>query len=226
MVAMLKFNATKWNRINGKDFRKRRNLLWLSLLVVAVGVVAFAFYGTSRNNEGAEGTKDGWETAALVPPPEKVIMKEERPAESAAFMSLAGQKGTAVLIEKKAHKLTVLRDGERLKEYGIAVGKNGGDKKRVGDMRTPEGSFSVQQIQNASGWTHDFRDGKGAVKNAYGPLFIRLKTDPWKGIGIHGTHDPASIGTDVTEGCVRLHNNDLLEFRELIAVGTKVVISP
>jgi lipoprotein-anchoring transpeptidase ErfK/SrfK len=222
---MLNFNAARWKKINGKGFRKRRHILWISLFVVAAGAVVFAFYGASRNSGDAVGIQDDWKTAALVPP--EVIMEEESPVtESAAFASLSGQKGVAVLIEKKAHRLTVLRDGKKLKEYGIAVGKNGGDKKRVGDMRTPEGSFAVQQIQNASGWTHDFRDGKGTVKNAYGPLFIRLKTDPWKGIGIHGTHDPASIGTDVTEGCVRLNNDDLLEFRELIAVGTKVVISP
>jgi lipoprotein-anchoring transpeptidase ErfK/SrfK len=93
-------------------------------------------------------------------------------------------------------------------------------------MRTPEGNFSVQQIQNASTWAHDFRDGKGSIPNAYGPFFIRLRTGPWKGIGIHGTHNPNSIGTNATEGCIRLNNSDLLEFKGMIAVGTEVTIYP
>ncbi|MDR0615258.1 MAG: L,D-transpeptidase [Synergistaceae bacterium] len=189
--------------------------------------MTFAFNRTSEIADYERDTRDGAEKAPLVREPEDVVMEEDTlPEAGAEFARISGQSGVAVLIEKKAHRLTVMRDGVKLKEYGIAVGKNGGDKKRVGDMRTPEGVFPVQRIENASKWTHDFRDGKGAIKNAYGPLFIRLDTDPWKGIGIHGTHDPASIGTDVTEGCVRLNNGDLLEFRGLIAVGTKVLISP
>ena len=202
-------------------------MLWISLFFVIVGAVTFAFNRTSEIADYEGDTRDGAEKAPLVREPEDVVMEEDTlPEAGAEFARISGQSGVAVLIEKKAHRLTVMRDGVKLKEYGIAVGKNGGDKKRVGDMRTPEGVFPVQRIENASKWTHDFRDGKGAIKNAYGPLFIRLDTDPWKGIGIHGTHDPASIGTDVTEGCVRLNNDDLLEFRGLIAVGTKVLIRP
>ena len=213
--------------MNDKNFRKRGSLLWISLFFVIVGAVTFAFNRTSEIADYERDTRDGAEKAPLVREPEDVVMEEDTlPEAGAEFARISGQSGVAVLIEKKAHRLTVMRDGVKLKEYGIAVGKNGGDKKRVGDMRTPEGVFPVQRIENASKWTHDFRDGKGAIKNAYGPLFIRLDTDPWKGIGIHGTHDPASIGTDVTEGCVRLNNDDLLEFRGLIAVGTKVLIRP
>ncbi|MBR1487120.1 MAG: L,D-transpeptidase, partial [Synergistaceae bacterium] len=31
---------------------------------------------------------------------------------------------------------------------------------------------------------------------------------------IHGTHDPNSIGTNVTEGCIRLNNADIAELKE------------
>ena len=51
------------------------------------------------------------------------------------------------------------------------------------------------------------------IKNAYGPWFIRLKT-PWSGIGIHRTHDPASIGSNATEGCIRLRNENLHTLKE------------
>jgi lipoprotein-anchoring transpeptidase ErfK/SrfK len=226
---MINFSqAPKWKRIDSAEFRTRHLSLWLALAVVVAGTVVFAIYGMSENADPAKDEPIAAdETAAAVSPEPGVVMEEETPkAENAAFASLAREPGVAVLIEKRSHRLTVLRDGQKLKEYGIAVGKNGGDKQRVGDMRTPEGAFPVQRIENASKWTHDFRDGKGVIQNAYGPLFIRLKTDPWKGIGIHGTHDPKSIGTDVTEGCIRLNNDDLLEFRELIAVGTKVLIAP
>lgn len=131
-----------------------------------------------------------------------------------------------VVVDKSAHRLTVFQGGKKLREFGIAVGKNIGDKRSSGDMRTPEGSFPVEQIHNATHWVHDFGDGNGMIAGAYGPLFIRLQTPPWKGIGIHGTHDPDSIGSNATEGCVRMQNEDLTEFAGMIDIGTSVTILP
>ena len=114
--------------------------------------------------------------------------------------------------------------GNILEEYPIACGRNYGNKKKRGDNRTPEGVFTVQQIQNASAWTHDFRDGKGEIKGAYGSHFIRLKTG-FQGIGIHGTHAPESIGTRATEGCIRLKNEDLLKLVNNIKLDMVVIIT-
>ena len=47
-----------------------------------------------------------------------------------------------------------------------------------------------------------------------------------KGIGIHGTHKPESIGTRDTEGCIRLHNDDLRQLVGHVRVGMTVVILP
>lgn len=146
-------------------------------------------------------------------------------AESASAPQ-ANQKGVWVRIVKVDFQLHLMDGGKILHSYPIATGKNIGDKKKVGDMRTPEGTFSVQQVQNATAWTHDFRDGKGVIAGAYGPWFIRLKTDPWKGIGIHGTHDPNSIGTRVSEGCIRMHNRDLEVLKKRVKPGMTVVIEP
>lgn len=108
--------------------------------------------------------------------------------------------------------------------FPVALGKNYGNKVEPGDMRTPEGEFTVQQIQDASDWGHDFKDGKGFIPNCYGNWFIRLKTPPHSGIGIHGTHDPNSIGTRATEGCIRLNNADLDKLKPLVKIGMKVTI--
>ena len=135
-------------------------------------------------------------------------------------------KGLWVRILKNKFQLQLMDGDKTLHTYPIAVGKNAGNKQKTGDMRTPEGKFSVQQIQNATAWTHDFRDGKGTIAGAYGPWFIRLKTAPWNGIGIHGTHDPSSIGTRASEGCIRMHNGDLEALKKRIKPGTAVVIEP
>ena len=117
-----------------------------------------------------------------------------------------------------------MQDKVPIKTYKVAIGKNQGQKEAVGDLRTPDGNFTVDELCDASYWTHDFGDGKGEIKGAYGPLFISLDTPGWSGIGIHGTHDPGSIGTRASEGCVRMHNNELRELAKFVKVGMKVDI--
>ena len=129
-----------------------------------------------------------------------------------------------IRINKSEYTLSLYKGSELVKTYPVAVGKNPGDKQRVGDNRTPTGSFKIVSIENASKWTHDFRDGKGKIAGAYGPWFLRLDAKGWKGIGIHGTHDPDSRGTNATEGCIRLSNEDIAELRQYAYRNMPVVI--
>lgn len=131
-----------------------------------------------------------------------------------------------IVVSKQDMRLRVYDyKGTRLMDYGIACGKNFGQKHKVGDMKTPEGMFFVQSIEDASERTHDFGDGLGEIQGAYGPYFIRLDTPGNKGIGIHGTHDPLSIGTRATEGCIRLNNNDLVELVNVVRPGMMVLVT-
>lgn len=126
-------------------------------------------------------------------------------------------------IVKKEYTL-YLKSGDKVVEkFQIAIGANPGQKQHVGDMTTPTGDFYIEEIIPAHYWTHDFKDGKGEIAGAYGPWFLSLKT-PWDGIGIHGTHDPNSVGTMASEGCVRMHNEDIIRVKEQSYVGMRVVI--
>lgn len=114
--------------------------------------------------------------------------------------------------------------GREFLEFPVACGKNLGQKQQAGDNRTPEGVFRVTSRENSSYWTYDF--GHGPVKGAYGPLFFRLRTPGFTGVGIHGTHDPASVPGRATHGCLRLRNDDLLTLAPYITIGTIVIILP
>ena len=122
--------------------------------------------------------------------------------------------------------------------YPICYARNEGPKTRTGDMCTPECSLGhpaiVCQIQDASAWQHDFKDGRGSFL-AYGPWFMRLdlsKSDCHAGcrrtrsIGIHGsTGNEASVPGRDSEGCIRLRDADLQELKaRFVKVGTRVVI--
>lgn len=129
-----------------------------------------------------------------------------------------------VVIDKQNLLLHVIEKGDTLLSVPVCVGVNFGDKIKSGDKKTPEGTFSISQIQNSSKWIHDFGDGKGAVRGAYGPWFFRLRTPKWTSIGIHGTCFPESIGKRESEGCIRLRNEDLMKLKPLVSIGTKVII--
>lgn len=135
-----------------------------------------------------------------------------------------------ILIKKQTFKLYTIDDnGNILAIFDCALGKNIGQKEKEGDMKTPTGTFVIDEIIDASSWSHDFKDGKGEIAGAYGPWFISLDTSnlskgAWGGIGIHGTHDPDSIGKRVSEGCIRLSNKDIQTLKSFAKIGMKVVI--
>ena len=146
----------------------------------------------------------------------------ERPAPAPARTVNNGKYN--IKVNKSTYTLTLYKGDEPVKSYSIAVGRNPGDKQRKGDNRTPVGDFKIVSIENASKWSHDFRDGKGKIAGAYGPWFLRLDAKGWKGIGIHGTHDPDSRGTMATEGCIRLSNEDIAELKQYAYRNMPVVI--
>jgi hypothetical protein len=137
------------------------------------------------------------------------------------------ERAAFIIIDKQKMELSVFDlDGACLNTFPMGCGKSYGNKMQEGDNCTPEGVFRISDIENSSGWKHDFNDGKGEITGAYGPWFLRLSTEPHKGIGIHGTHLPNSIGTRCTEGCIRLHNDDIAKLKELAYCGLTVIILP
>ena len=45
-------------------------------------------------------------------------------------------------------------------------------------------------------------------------------------LGLHGTNEPDSIGQDVSNGCIRVANDVVIQLAELLPLGTPVQISP
>ncbi len=141
---------------------------------------------------------------------------------------LGRKRKTSIVVVSKADMTLRCynRRAEQTACYPVATGLNPGKKTSKGDMKTPEGVFRIAKICNSRSWSHDFHDGLGEIKDAYGPRFIRLDTPGFSGVGIHGTCKPESIATRASEGCIRMHNDDVLKFAKSVRRGTLVVISP
>ena len=60
----------------------------------------------------------------------------------------------------------------------------------------------------------------GGPGNPLGARALYLGSTDYR---IHGTNDPASIGTQVSSGCIRLRNADVIDLYRRVSVGTKVL---
>ena len=209
------------------------------VLVLALVFGAYSYLSAADEPPAAPVTAQaGGRTAPPAAAPAKAATKEDPAAPAARAEDTAAEEsarpaaapaGTSILIKKSEFRLYLFEDGNVIRSFPVALGKNAGQKRVSGDMKTPDGSFPIDEVIDSSDWTHDFGDGKGEIEGAYGPYFISLDTSElsggaWDGIGIHGTHDPASIGTRASEGCIRMHNSDLLALKKHITVGTEVTI--
>lgn len=106
----------------------------------------------------------------------------------------------SILINRSARTLTLYKDNKVYKVYPVAVGK--------GSTPTPQGTFRIINKQANPG-------------GPYGARWLGLSA---RGIGIHGTNMPGSIGGPVSHGCIRMYNKDVIELSNLVPVGTVVKI--
>ncbi|MBA0088557.1 MAG: L,D-transpeptidase, partial [Acidobacteria bacterium Pan2503] len=84
---------------------------------------------------------------------------------------------------------------------------------------SPTGSFElVDRIANPTWYTKGKVVGPGRA-NPLGTRWLGLSL---KGYGIHGTNNPASIGHDLSHGCIRMRNRDVEELFGMVAIGDEV----
>jgi lipoprotein-anchoring transpeptidase ErfK/SrfK len=132
--------------------------------------------------------------------------------------------GFYIIIMKKLHKLGLYQDGILIKVYPIAIGRKQADKAKDGDDATPEGFFNLKSVSNSTDWIYYNYKLKKHLPNLYGPWFYSVNTgregtfsgQGWRGIGIHGTNNPASIGGNMSAGCIRLYNEDIVALKAIL----------
>ena len=205
-------------------------LLVITLLQLPVCAAAKKSDKTQKSTKAPKATKNS-ETKLPASQKETIVpdktpineTKTQASRVAKTYAEMIKNEPVLIVVEKAKYKLHLFKAGQEIKSYDVAIGKNPGQKERVGDMTTPSGEFKVDEIIASNNWTHDFNDGKGEIEGAYGPWFVSLETG-WIGIGIHGTHDPDSIGTMASEGCIRMKNDQVAELKKLVFVGAKVIV--
>ena len=220
-----------------KGFGKYRALVagLVGGLFVLSGSFALGYHGADalpgkERPVASVGNTEWKESPQQVPEKPKDKAGKTQPPAAAKPAVLDPAAVYRIVVDKSEHRFYLYQGDTLVRDWPCAVGRGGlGQKQRRGDNMTPVGTFRVDEIDDASTWTHDFGDGNGEIAGAYGPWFLSLDTEAlsggrWDGIGIHGTHDPASLGTDASEGCVRLANKNLEELHRIARVGMTVEI--
>ncbi|CAM3983005.1 L,D-transpeptidase [Paenibacillus alkaliterrae] len=76
--------------------------------------------------------------------------------------------------------------------------------------QTPTGEFTIINKQANPG-------------GPFGAFWMGLSKPHY---GIHGTNDPSSIGRMVSQGCIRMYNDDVVALSQIVPVRTRVTIRP
>ncbi|MDP6432889.1 MAG: L,D-transpeptidase family protein [Candidatus Scalindua sp.] len=122
-----------------------------------------------------------------------------------------------VLVDKSDYTLTLLLDGRFIKQYPVGIGKS--DK-------TPVGKFIVDnKLINPVWYSPDGIYQFGDPNNILGTRWIGFEDkNGLYGYGIHGTTDPDSIGKEMSNGCIRLRNEDVEDLFDYVKPKLTVVI--
>ena len=122
-----------------------------------------------------------------------------------------------VLVDKSDYTLTLLLDGRFIKQYPVGTGKS--DK-------TPVGKFVIDnKLKDPVWYSSDGIYPFGDPKNVLGTRWIGFEDkNGLYGYGIHGTTDPDSIGKEMSNGCVRLKNEDVQDLFDYVKTKMTVVI--
>jgi lipoprotein-anchoring transpeptidase ErfK/SrfK len=131
--------------------------------------------------------------------------------------------GTVVIDTAHTYLYYVLGDGKAMR-YGIGVGREGftwaGVQKVARKAEWPDWYPPPEMVARQPYLPRMTAGGPG---NPLGARAMYLGNSEYR---IHGTNNPATIGKQVSSGCIRLTNDDVSDLYERVQVGAKVVVLP
>jgi L,D-transpeptidase catalytic domain len=141
---------------------------------------------------------------------------------------------TSILIEKSNHRLTLYYNQKPVKSYAVVFGDPQEDKRREGDLKTPEGILRIQDKYPHPKWSKflwlDYPNAQSQCKHdrAKQRGEIPLSSGIGGEVGIHGVPMGADAWVDNrknwTWGCPSLKTKNVDELYEVVQVGTIVEI--
>lgn len=223
--------------------RVNPNRFWMSAGAVAVGVGLLSALAVPVLAQSAPEVSDGAApeilAAAKMPLIKQIeqIEQAEQIEQPVTEQPVTEQLGVEQDVEQDVEHLAVSADmrlvlslearqvslyqGERLvSSYPVAIG--------AAETPTPQGQFTVSQMivepMWQSPWTGELHEP--GLNSALGLRWIGFSTSDRGSFGFHGTPTVNSIGQAASNGCVRMHNQDIVALFEQVVPGMPVLVIP
>ncbi|HMF22294.1 MAG TPA: L,D-transpeptidase [Pseudolabrys sp.] len=140
-----------------------------------------------------------------------------------------------IVVDPAHHYLYYVEGGGKAQRYGIAVGGEGFGWSGVAKVHSkqewpdwyPTNEILERHPELKTG-LKELPSGQGMPGGPDSPLGARALY-LWQGnkdtlYRIHGTNEPWKIGSNVSSGCIRMINDDVIDLYERVPIGTKVIV--
>jgi lipoprotein-anchoring transpeptidase ErfK/SrfK len=134
-----------------------------------------------------------------------------------------GSEGAGTVVIDTPNKFLFLVEGNgRALRYGIGVGRPGftwsGVKTITAKREWPDWTPPAEMIARRPDLP---RHMEGGPENPLGARAMYLGSTLYR---IHGSNEPWTIGTNVSSGCIRMRNQDVIDLYGRVNVGTRVIV--
>ena len=127
-----------------------------------------------------------------------------------------------IVIDTPNKFLYLVESGGRALRYGIGVGRPGftwsGMKTISAKKEWPDWTPPPEMLARRPDLP---RHMVGGPENPLGARAMYLGSSLYR---IHGSNEPWTIGTNVSSGCIRMRNQDVIDLYGRVNVGTKVIV--
>jgi lipoprotein-anchoring transpeptidase ErfK/SrfK len=134
-----------------------------------------------------------------------------------------GKEGAGTIVVDTSNKFLYLVQGNgKAVRYGIGVGRPGftwsGVKQISAKKQWPDWTPPAEMLARRPDLP---RHMEGGPQNPLGARAMYLGSSLYR---IHGSNEPWTIGTNVSSGCIRMRNEDVIDLYERVNVGTRVIV--
>lgn len=132
------------------------------------------------------------------------------------------EKPGTIIIDTRERLLYLVQEGGTAIRYGIGVGRPGftwtGVKYVSAKREWPDWRPPAEMLKRRPDLP---RYMPGGPDNPLGARALYLGSSLYR---IHGSNEPWTIGTQVSSGCIRMRNEDVIDLYNRVPVGAKVVV--
>ncbi|MEA2148492.1 MAG: L,D-transpeptidase ErfK/SrfK [Solirubrobacteraceae bacterium] len=135
---------------------------------------------------------------------------------------LAKKYPVVLTVDRRGFRISLFKHLQRVRTYPIAVGQAG--------LETPAGLYKIANKATNPAWHVPNSAWAGSLAGqvipggaANNPIKARW-LGVYDGVGVHGTTDRASIGTNASHGCIRMLVEDVEKLYDQVPIGTPIFI--